>query len=160
MRRKWTDEQFVEAVRNSNSIAQVLGALGLKVTGANYKTFSITATRLGIDHSHFQGKAYLKGKTHSWNAKSFKDILVLNSSFNNSAHLKRRLIKAGLLEDKCSICGQLPFWNGKPLVLQLDHINGSNTDNRIENLRIVCGHCHSQTETFAGRNRWPRSDSN
>lgn len=59
----------------------------------------------------------------------------------------------GLIKNICSVCGQLPEWNGKPLVLQLDHINGIFDDNRLENLRIICGHCHSQTDTFAGRNK-------
>lgn len=58
------------------------------------------------------------------------------------------MINEGLKEDKCEICGQLPEWNGKPLVLQLDHINGDHYDNRIENLRIVCPNCHTQTDTF------------
>lgn len=62
--------------------------------------------------------------------------------------LKRLLLKEGLKEDKCEICGQLPEWNGKPLVLQLDHINGDHYDNRLENLRIVCPNCHTQTDTF------------
>lgn len=56
-----------------------------------------------------------------------------------------------MLEEKCSICGQLPVWNGKPLVLELDHIDGDHTNNELSNLRIVCGHCHSQTPNFRGR---------
>jgi predicted DNA-binding protein YlxM (UPF0122 family) len=66
----------------------------------------------------------------------------------SSSSLKKKLLKAELLENICSECGQLPEWNGKPLVLQLDHINGNPKDNRLQNLRILCGHCHSQTETF------------
>jgi hypothetical protein len=55
-------------------------------------------------------------------------------------------------EEKCEICEIGNEWNGKPLTLQLDHINGIHLDNRIENLRILCPNCHSQTATFCGRN--------
>ena len=70
-----------------------------------------------------------------------------------SSRLKRRLIAEGYLEELCVECGLGPEWNGKQLVLQLDHINGVNTDNRIENLRILCPNCHTQTSTYVGRNR-------
>lgn len=60
----------------------------------------------------------------------------------------------GLLEPKCAICG-LTEWRGKSgedAPLQLDHINGINTDNRLENLRILCANCHTQTDTYCGKN--------
>lgn len=69
---------------------------------------------------------------------------------------------------KCSECGQSSVWNGKPLVLQVDHIDG-NSDNNIEsNLRLLCPNCHTQTETFGGalyikdtkRNRYLRRYKN
>ena len=56
----------------------------------------------------------------------------------------------------CGICGLGPEWNGMVLVLQIDHINGDSTDSRLENLRFLCPNCHSQTETFAGRNCRPK----
>ncbi|MES2462548.1 MAG: HNH endonuclease [Armatimonadota bacterium] len=65
--------------------------------------------------------------------------------------LKRRLLTAGLLKEECQECGLGPEWNSKRLYLHLDHINGSHTDNRIENLRLLCPNCHSQTENYAGR---------
>ena len=64
---------------------------------------------------------------------------------------KNRLIKANLIEYKCSCCG-ITEWNGKPLTLQLHHINGNNRDNRLENLTFLCPNCHSQTDNFSGKN--------
>ena len=66
--------------------------------------------------------------------------------------IKGKLIREGLKENKCEICGLINEWNGKPLVLQLHHINGNHTDNRLENLQILCPNCHSQTDTYCGSN--------
>jgi Zn finger protein HypA/HybF involved in hydrogenase expression len=78
------------------------------------------------------------------------DILVENSPYNR-ASLKKRLLKDGILLNKCHECGIGPSWNDKLLVLQIDHINGINNDNRLENLRILCPNCHTQTNSFAGK---------
>ncbi|HJU55368.1 MAG TPA: HNH endonuclease [Pyrinomonadaceae bacterium] len=82
------------------------------------------------------------------------EILVQHSAYTNITRLKIRLLREGFLEAKCygRDCG-LTDWHGKPLSLQLDHINGDNLDHRIENLRLLCPNCHSQTETFAGKNK-------
>ncbi|HZO94820.1 MAG TPA: HNH endonuclease signature motif containing protein [Candidatus Baltobacteraceae bacterium] len=70
----------------------------------------------------------------------------------NRRTVKQHLFAAGLLENVCSVCG-LSEWQGKPLVIQLDHINGVRNDHRLENLRMLCPNCHSQTDTFAARNK-------
>ncbi len=67
-------------------------------------------------------------------------------------HLKRRLLAEGLKADRCEECG-LSSWRGKPLPLALHHVNGDGDDNRLENLQLLCGNCHSQTPNFSGRNR-------
>ena len=61
--------------------------------------------------------------------------------------------KGNYTEYKCSICGLEPIWNGKKLTLTLDHINGNNTDDRLENLRWVCPNCDRQLDTFGSKNR-------
>ena len=66
--------------------------------------------------------------------------------------LKQRLISEGIKANKCEICS-VSEWMGKELTCQLDHINGVSNDHRLENLRIVCPNCHSQTDTFCGKNK-------
>jgi len=78
-------------------------------------------------------------------------VLVKNSSYHRGA-LKRRLLKGGLLKNECDVCGLGAVWHGKKLVLVIDHINGVNNDHRIENLRMICPNCDSQSATYCGRN--------
>lgn len=70
-------------------------------------------------------------------------------------NIKHRLMRAGLLKNRCSECG-LRQWRNEPIVIQIDHINGVRGDYRLENLRMLCPNCHSQTETYGRRNRSPR----
>lgn len=76
--------------------------------------------------------------------------LIESGKCTHPATLKKYLFE--IRGEKCEICGQGNIWNGKPLMLQIDHIDGNSDNNNLDNLRIICGHCHSQTETFTGRN--------
>lgn len=78
-------------------------------------------------------------------------IFTENSLYSNEL-VKQRIVKDNLLEYKCLKCG-IDSWCGETLVLDLDHINGDNKDNRLENLRYLCPNCHSQTHTYKGRNK-------
>jgi 5-methylcytosine-specific restriction endonuclease McrA len=152
-RTNYTEEEFKNAVETSYSISQVLIKLSLEPTGGNYALFYSRVKKLGIDTSHFTGKGHLKGKTHNWSKSiPLEEILVENSSYFNTHDLKRRLLNNGLLFYSCSECG-ISDWNGSSLSLHLDHINGERTDNRLENLRLLCPNCHSQTDTYAGKNK-------
>ena len=66
--------------------------------------------------------------------------------------LRKRIIKENILPYKCNNCG-IDKWNGSDIVLQLDHINGESTDHRLENLQLLCPNCHSQTDTWCGKNK-------
>lgn len=150
---KVDDTTFSNAVKNSTSIRQVLLSLNLNETGSAYRVFKKRIQILNLDTSHFVGQGHLKGKRNTWAPKlPLNKILVKNSTYNNTAALKRRLLQENKLQNKCSECGLNPKWNGKTLVLQLDHINRNYNDNRLHNLRLLCPNCHSQTSTFAGRN--------
>ena len=152
--RRCSDEDIVAAVRESFSIAQVLRMLGLSPTGCNYKGMHTHFKRLSLNTSHFTGQGHLRGKSHCWTPRRpLSEILVEHSTCRNNSKLKRRLIKEGLLHSQCYLCGLEPIWQGKPLVLVLDHINGDTYDYRIENLRLLCPNCNRQQSTFAGKNK-------
>jgi len=80
------------------------------------------------------------------------EVFVENSDYSRHS-LKKRIIKQNLMEYKCQCCGLGDKWNNEIISLQLDHINGINNDNRIENLRFLCPNCHSQQDTYAAKNR-------
>ena len=80
------------------------------------------------------------------------DIIFVENGIHSPGALKRRIRKDNLIPYICAECGNIGFYNGKPLVLQLDHINGINTDHRLKNLRFLCPNCHTQQETYCSRN--------
>lgn len=79
------------------------------------------------------------------------ETLLVVGRRTNRSHLERRLIAAGLKQNRCEECG-VTKWQGKPLNMQLHHVNGNGLDNRLGNLVLLCGNCHSQTDTYGGRN--------
>ena len=146
---KFSDFEFSNLVKESESISDIATKLGYRSKGGGVtKLIKDRIKELNIDISHFN--RYAKGNLTEKN-KPLEDILVQNSTYTNNTSLKKRLLKAQLIEYRCYICG-ISEWNNQPLSLQLDHINGNNKDNRIENLRLLCPNCHSQTDTFSGRN--------
>lgn len=149
--RRYTKEEFIEAWNSSLSIAEVARKLDCNKNGSGYSTLKRAADALGLTKDHMLGQGHLKGKTHNWTpSKPLEEVLVENN-YVSSSGLKKRLFKEGVLTPVCSICG-ITEWLGKPAPLSLDHISGDNTDNRLENLRILCYNCHGQTETFCRGN--------
>ena len=108
--------------------------------------------RLGVDTSHFKGQGSSKWTPRPpTQRRPLEEILVAGRSTSSSSKLKKRLIATGLKDWKCEICG-LTEWNGEPIPLELDQVNGRSDDNRLENLRLVCPNCHAQTPTYRGKN--------
>lgn len=150
--RLYTDEQFIEVVKRNFSVRECLKQLGVQPTGGNYKVFHKRVSDLKLDTSHFSGQGHLKGKTHNWSPKiPLSDILKENTDYQ-SHKLRLRLLKEGLKEHRCEKCNNTE-WLGQPIALELEHTNGSHTDNRIENLMLLCPNCHSQTHTYRGKNK-------
>jgi len=96
-------------------------------------------------------KAVATGRIRSRSHLIPLDELLVEGRRTNRSHLKGRLLDAGLKENRCEWCG-ISTWRGKALNVQLHHKNGDGTDNRLPNIEFLCPNCHSQTDTYGGRN--------
>ena len=142
--RSWTEEDMIDAIKNSETYADALRKVDLSVRPGNYDTIKRFIQEKNIDISHMTGIACSKGGGRK---KSLEEVMVKKSSYSRQ-HLKRRLIKNNIIKYKCAECGLKDNWQGKPITLVLDHINGVNDDHRLENLRFLCPNCNSQQKTF------------
>lgn len=156
MKVKYSKELLEDLVKQSTSVRQVIFKLGLKHTGGTHGHLTRKFREYGIDISHFLGKAANIGALHKGGCEKLlaKDVLVynrLNGRREYAFRLRRALIESGVPE-QCAVCSLKPEWNGKKLVLQIDHIDGDFLNSCRENLRFICPNCHTQTENFGSRN--------
>jgi hypothetical protein len=147
---KLDKSKLQELLDTSNTIAEVLVKIGISLHGNNYKELKNRVIKESLSLELLNGNRKVKS-SGGYKTSSTNDIFTESSAISRST-VKKRLIKENLIEYKCSMCCNKGKWNNQELVLQLDHINGINTDNRIENLRFLCPNCHTQTDTFTGRN--------
>lgn len=141
---------------NSNSYVEVLQKLGYTGFTGNHKTLknriefnNISTDKLTINRQTHR-KQIIKN-LQKINRIPDEKVFHENSTYITRTGLKKKLIAGGRLYE-CEECGLTDTWNNKKLSLQLDHKNGIYNDNRKENLRFLCPNCHSQTDTFGGRN--------
>lgn len=147
---QFTKDQIVEAASTANSKTEMMRLLKIKQGGGGYQAlekwcrlYDVMAPTMSSEESlsigRKNGARFTKMSDEEW---------FINGTFRNGQSSKGRLIDRGT-PNECSICSIGPEWNGKTLTLQLDHVNGDRFDNLIENLRILCPNCHTQTETYA-----------
>ena len=138
--RKETREDFQKAIEATESMQEAARLMEM-----SYDTFKSYALRYGIFHPNPSGKGRMKPKTY----KSAEDVFT-----NSSKTVGRAIVKKWLLLERkyeCQKCNNTGEWLGEPLALELEHINGDSSDNRRDNLLLLCPNCHSQTPTFRGR---------
>ncbi len=148
-RKRWSDADLAHAVASCRSIRQVLMQLALKPAGGNYNQVKAAIERLGLNTTHFTGRRWNAGGRFG-PKRSLADLL--NSTTVSSYRLKQRLLAEGWLEPRCSHCRKSQ-WLGGAIPLELDHIDGCPTNNRFDNLRLLCPNCHALTPTYRSRRR-------
>ena len=131
-------ETFIETCNKQLSMAKAASELGL-----HFETFKRYATKYGCYKPNQAGKGI---------KKDIKARITQIEDYASRASVRKKILKDQLIPYQCGIC-ELKEWNGKQLSLHLDHINGKNGDHRLENLRFLCPNCHSQTDTYTGRNK-------
>lgn len=144
-----SEQEFRDIVAQSCNLSECLRKFGLSADGGSSRTIlkrRIAELNCSTEHFCIHNVTQTNGRRIP-----LEEILVEHSTYSNRDYLKKRLLRAGLLQYKCDGCG-LTKWRNKYISLQLEHKNGINDDNRLENLTLLCPNCHSQTETYAGKN--------
>ncbi len=144
-----TDDEVASAVATARSFADALRSLG--VAAGSYRRLRGRIDALGLDVTHLRGQGWRRGSSApTVSAVPLEQVLV-DGRFTNTSRLKRRLIQAGMKRARCERCHR-DRWNGQPIPLELEHVDGRRENNRLSNLRLLCPNCHAQTPTYRGRN--------
>ena len=156
---KYTKEWLEELCKDSFSLAEVLKKAGRKQGGGSQETLKKKIQEFNIDISHFTGQLWNKGKTKEEDNRikgnekySLEEVFCKNSPVTQKV-LRGYVERHNILEYKCETCGCNGHWQCGEISLEIDHIDGDNTNNTIENLRYLCPNCHALTETYRGKNK-------
>ena len=148
----WSDKDLRIAVRQSRSIRQVLGKLGLVQAGGNYVQIQRRIKELRLSCRHMTGRGWNRGLFIPKPAAPLEKILRRGSEYQ-SYKLKQRLFSSKIKALRCELCGWARRSLDGRIPLELDHINGDRKDNRLVNLRILCPNCNSLKSTHRGLNK-------
>jgi hypothetical protein len=148
---RYDESEARRAVEESLSFAEALRRLGMRAAGGNHLTLKKYVRLWQIPTDHFDPLFAQRRALGRRSIKPLDEILVEDSNYSRGS-LKKRLYAAGLKQRACELCGQGELWRGRRMALILDHVNGVATDNRLENLRIVCPNCAATFDTHCGRN--------
>lgn len=144
----YTIQELKQTVRAAECYSDVCRMLGITVCTFNINRIKKLCASHNISVSHFNVKrTFRRGKPTKWTPET----LFTSGSKIHRGMLRPVLIRLGHYSNQCSICKTPDVWNGKPLTLEVDHINGICEDNRADNLRWVCPNCHSQTDSYRSR---------
>lgn len=154
-------EWFKKCVEESDSAIEAIIKLGYDTPSNYYKIFNKYCKKYNIDKSHFTSRSNRMLGKQIHKKYELKDILIEDfQGIYSGTNLKNKLYQAGLKTKICELCGQDENWITGKISLILDHINGNNKDNRIENLRIICPNCDTTLPTYKGRNKNKINNSN
>lgn len=148
---RYSEAEARVAVAESLSFSEALRKLGMRPAGGNHQTLKKYVELWQIPTDHFDPLFAQRQALGRRYIKPLEEILVEHSIYSRGS-LKKRLYAAGLKQRSCELCGQGELWRGRRMALILDHVNGVATDNRLENLRIVCPNCAATLDTHCGRN--------
>ena len=145
---RYSRQQLSDAVSAASSYAGVLRLLGVKQAGGTQAHLARRIRAEQLDTSHFTGQAHLRGSTrHRPEPHEVLVLLPAGSNRTKARTLRRAMVASGVAH-RCAGCGLPPTWQGRPLTLVIDHVNGEWLDNRLPNLRFLCPNCHAQTATW------------
>ena len=141
----YSQQELSNIVAHSFSFQELTKKLGYTSnSGSLLTTIKNKLKVYNISTEHFQQKQRIQ--------RNAENIFIKDSTACQKT-LRKWYKEGNYTNYKCSICGQPPVWQGKELTLILDHINGENHDDRLQNLRWVCPNCNQQLDTTNGKNR-------
>jgi hypothetical protein len=132
------------------SLAGIIRDLQWPLSTSSYRRLRAELDRLDIPTGHLRGQGWANGTSRPDRRRPLGTYLKEGTRVKSSK-LRERLIEEGLKEHRCESCDRRE-WKGQPIPLELDHVNGDRTDNRLHNLRLLCPNCHALTPTYRGRN--------